>query len=374
MGLKANSHVGGNDSEDKIMTCQMVYYNGNCLNTKKPFAQPCQLCIERCPHQAISEYRQLDAKQCTECGVCMAVCPSDGFADRTMDNLHDFLIETEKIVLNCPKARPLGFEIPCLGIFDRDSWMTLAILAKEKSVTIMTGVCSDCDDRLACATSVQIFKQVHLDWPEHPLVHIQVHSDEGSAIEPEPAVVAPLHLKRKTKSGWRQMSKEKMEEWLPSLAGDDIYPIPKSRQWLIEVLGAASEEKIPFRALTVSDSCTSCGVCAAICPQGALQKREEMNPDPSTEELNTEDKIQKLRLILEPQKCVHCQRCVETCPPKALSFKLKSLSHRLLTGKILIHEGQPGYCIRCGKRIFDKAELCLVCATSNPDGRGFFSN
>lgn len=164
-----------------------------------------------------------------------------------------------------------------------------------------------------------------------------------------------------------------MEEWLPSLAGDEIYSMPKSRQWLMEVLEKNSEGKIPFRALTVADSCTSCGVCAAICPQGALQKREERNPESSAEDLKTEEKIQKLRLILEPQKCVHCHRCVETCPTQALSFKLKSLSHRLITGKILIHEGQPGYCSRCGKRIFDKGEFCLVCATDDPDRREFFS-
>lgn len=357
-----------------MMTCQMVYFNGNCLNSKKPYARPCRLCIEHCPHQAISEYRQLEAKRCTECGVCMAVCPSDGFADRTMDKLHDFLVENEKIILNCPKARPLGFEIPCLGIFDRDRWMTLMILAKKKSVTLMTGVCSECDDRHACASSVKVFKEVHLDWPEHPTVQIQVRADDGSAVELEPTVKAPVSNKRVTKSGWRQRSLEKMEEWLPSLAGDEIYSMPKSRQWLIEALGETPDGKIPFRALTVADSCTNCGVCAAICPQGALQKRETRDLNPSTEEQDKEEKILSLRLILEPQKCVHCQRCVETCPPQALSFGLKSLSHRLLTGKILIHEGQPSYCTRCGKRIFDKAELCLVCATSDPENRSFFSN
>lgn len=356
------------------MTCQMVFFNGNCLNTKKSYARPCRLCVERCPHQAISEFRQLDSKLCTECGVCMAVCPSDGFADRTLHLLHDFLIETEKIVLNCPKARPLGFEIPCLGIFDRDSWMTLMILAREKPVTIMTGVCSKCEDRSACASSVEIFNQVHLDWPEHPAVNIEVHADGESAVVPETAIRVPSHPKKKTKSTLRERSLEKMEEWLPSLAGDEAYPIPKSRQWLIKALGDTTDEKIPFRALTVADSCTSCGVCAAICPQGALQKREDYNSDPTSEELETEERIQALRLILEPQKCVHCQRCVETCPTKALSFKLKSFSHRLLTGKILIHEGQPGYCSRCGRRIFDNAELCLVCATSDPESRRFFTN
>ena len=353
------------------MTCQMVYHNGNCLNTKKPFARACKLCIEICPHQAISEYRQLNTKQCTECGACMAVCPSDGFVDRTMDKLHDYLFKGEDIVLNCPQASPHGFDIPCLGMFDRDGWMTLMLLAEERSVTIMTGVCAECEDRQACATSVQVFKEIHIDWPDHASIRIQVRPD-GEDVESEtkkgPKYVAqPVNL-----TGWRKKGRDKIEEWLPGLVAEDIYAVPKYRQWLMEVLEKRKDQKIPFRALFVADSCTNCGVCVAICPQGALQKQEVMNPDQTAEDLTKEEKIVSLRLVFEPLKCVQCGRCVEICRPLALSFSLKSMAHRLLSGKILIHEGSPNYCIRCGKRIFDNTDLCLACSTSNPGSNGSF--
>ena len=353
------------------MTCQMVYHNGNCLNTKKPFARACKLCIDICPHQAISEYRQLNTKQCTECGACMAVCPSDGFVDRTMNKLHDYLFEGKDIVLNCPQATPRGFEIPCLGMLDRDGWMTLMLLAEEKSVTIMTGICAECEDRRACATSVQAFKQVHVDWPDHAAIRIQVRPDEG-AVEPESKEEFKAVVPRVNLTGWRQKSRDKIEEWLPNLAAEDMYTVPKYRQWLIEALERKKDGKIPFSALSVADLCTSCGFCVAICPQGALQKHEERNPDQSAEDPSKEEKIVALRLILEPQKCVQCGRCVEICRPLALSFNLKSMSHRLLTGKILIHEGSPKYCIRCGKRIFDNTDLCLACSTSDPSSQGSF--
>jgi len=347
------------------MTCQMVYHNGNCLNTKRAFARACKLCIEICPHQAISEYRQLDAKKCTECGACMAVCPSDGFVDRSMNKLHDYLFEGEEIVLNCPQAIPHGFEIPCLGMFDRDGWMTLMLLAEEKSVTIMTGVCAKCEDRKACASSVQAFKQVHLDWPTHAAIRIQVRPD-GETVESEIKERPKSAVPQINLTGWKQKGKDKIETWLPNLAAEDTYTVPKYRQWLIEALEKTKEGKIPFRALIVADSCTSCGVCAAICPQGALKKQEKSNPDQSAEDPTKEEKIVSLSLILEPRKCVQCGRCVEICRPLALSFGPKSLSHRLLTGKILIHEGSPRYCLRCGKRIFDNTDLCLACSTSEP--------
>jgi len=301
----------------------------------------------------------------------MAACPSDGFVDRTLDKLHDYLLEEKEIVLNCPQAIPLGFEIPCLGIMDRDSWMTLILLAKDKSVTIMTGVCAECEDRQACASSVQAFKQVHADWPEHAPIRLEVRPDEGHIPETEFASSSKSMARREVISDWREKSRAKVEQWLPGLTAEETYSIPKSRQWLLEVLGKTLEEKVPFRALSVEDSCTNCGVCVAICPQGALQKREEMSPGPG--DPLKEDKIVSLRLILEPQKCVQCGRCVEICRPKALLFSTKLLSHRLLTGKILIHEGSPKYCSRCGKRIFDNAQLCLACSTSDPSGRAFFS-
>jgi len=301
----------------------------------------------------------------------MAVCPSDGFVDRMMDKLHNYLLEAPEIVLNCPQAIPIGFEISCLGILNRDGWMTLMLLAKEKPVTIITGVCAECADRQACAASVQTFKQVHADWPEHAVIHIQVRPDKET-VQPE-SEGAPIKavVPRVEGTGWRQRSRDKLEEWLPNLAADETYSIPKYRQWLLEVLAKTAEGKIPFRALSVADSCTSCGVCVAICPQGALQKREEMKPGP--EDPEKEDQIASMRLILEPQKCVQCGRCVEICRPKALSFSNKLLSHRLLSGKILIHEGTPRYCSRCGKRIFDNSDLCLVCSTSGSDSRGFFT-
>lgn len=352
------------------MACQMVYHNGNCLNTKKPFARACRKCIEGCPQQAISEYRQLDGKRCTECGACMAGCPSDGFVDRNMDKLHDALFGAEEVILNCPQALPAGFEISCIGILDRDSWMALMLLAREKSVTVMTGVCAECQDRQACAASVQVFKQVHADWVDHPMVKIQVRPDTGEeGLPAENASLKPV-ARRTAMSGLRLRSREKVEEWLPSLVADEAYLIPKSRQWLLEALEKSPEVKIPFRALAVSDACTSCGVCAAICPQGALQKREERGLGVEGEA--QEKKVQTMRLILEPQKCVQCNRCVEVCRPQALSVEKKWLTHRLLTGKILIHEGSPKYCSRCGKQIFDNGDLCLACSTSDPDGRGFF--
>ncbi|CAA7602051.1 4Fe-4S ferredoxin-type, iron-sulphur binding domain protein [Acididesulfobacillus acetoxydans] len=337
---------------------QMLHHPYNCLNVKKPFARACRICIDACPHQAISEFRKLDPATCTECGVCMAACPSDGFVDRGSDGLHDYLFQAEEIVLNCPQAAPLGWEIPCLGLADRDLWLTLMLLARSKPVRILTGACAECEDRRACARSVEIFGQLHEEWPEHPFVQIQVKPDRGEeVVKPSlPGARRPAGLKE-----WRELGWKKVEGFLPGLAADETYDIPRTRQWLAEALEGCPEEEIPFQALFVGTSCTSCGVCTAICPQGALEKREKEG---------------RVQLVLRPIQCVQCRRCVEICQSKALDFVLKPFSHRVLTGKILLHEGSPRYCGRCGKQIFDNSEppLCIACATSAPEGDGNISS
>jgi ferredoxin len=335
-----------------MLTCQIVYHNQNCLNTKKSYAKTCRLCIEACPHQAISEYKEIDTKKCTECGACMAICPSDGMVDRNTDKLHEYIESSQAVVLNCPQAIPAGFEIPCLGVIDRDLWMALMLAAREKEVKLHTGKCADCPDKKACVQSVKLFKEVHADWPDHPPVLIQVSPDTGEEAPKGAALSKPQNTDLLAKGAWKKKGWEKLESILPGLTADESYSIPRTRQLLARHIELTPEAKIPLPALKVGSQCTNCGVCAAICPQTALSKKE--NGD-------------ELSLIYEPYKCVRCQRCVNICNPKALSFGTKPLSHRHFTGKILIHQGSPRHCTRCGKQVFDNSEppMCIACASVN---------
>lgn len=341
-----------------LKQCQIVYHPDNCLNTKRPFSRPCRLCIEACPHQAISDNRELDAKRCTECGACMAVCPSDGFVDRSIDKLFEYIQSSDHITLNCPQANPMGFEIPCLGILDQNLWLSLILQAKtqEKKVEIYTGECVNCPDKKACGTSVQSFGKIHKSLLENLSLSIIVAPDSGSDN------AAQNQQPRKTpasKMNLRNWSREKLETMLPGITSSESYSIPRSRQLLAETWKAKEELNLPLLALNVSESCSNCGVCAAICPQRALTKKEDNDI---------------LTLIYEPLQCVECQRCVSVCKQKALSFESKRLSYRMFTGKIRIHQGKYRYCTRCGKQLFDNVEppLCYACATSDPEGESNF--
>ncbi len=334
----------------------IIFRSNNCLNIKKPYPKECRACIEECPHQAISEKKSITLDRCTECGVCMSVCPSDGFIDIDMDNLGEYILDSDQIILNCPLAEPEGYEISCLGMLDRDAWTTLMIVAMNKDVKILTGDCGACDDRQACAVSVGFFKEIYGAWPEHPRIEIDVvpsKEDKQSAN----TNVKNLRGTAKKRISLREQGRKKVKELFPDIMAEESYPIPKTREWIVAALTTNQELKIPYKTIKVNEDCTGCGVCSKICPQNALQQIENDG---------------KIILIYEPLKCVQCARCVDICGPDAMKMEYIDLSSKYIAGKILLCETTARYCDKCSKQIFHHLEprLCMACAAKDPSLKG----
>lgn len=335
---------------------QILFHSGNCLNLKKPYPRECRLCLQFCPHGAINEIKEIDYTKCSECGVCMTICPSDGFVDRDMDNFGKYLLESETITLHCPLAKPEGYEIACLGMLDRDVWTTILLLADLKPAKILTGDCGKCDDRQACAVSVTLLKELLPEWQEQPSIKIEIAPSEADAGETVPEK-EPNRMPSPGLGNWRERGKKQLKNLFPSLEAEVTYQTPKSRQWFAQALQRRPEKKLPYKAVKANEKCTSCGVCTKICPQQALQQLQ---------------KDGRILLIYEPAKCVQCNRCVDICGPEALRFEYVDFSYRFLTGKILLTETVARYCTQCGKQIYHQKnpQLCMACAAKDPTLKG----
>lgn len=348
-------------STKMLINKQILFHPGNCLNLKKPYPQECQQCIICCPHEAISAKKDIIRDKCTECGVCMAVCPSDGFVDRDMKRLEKYLFESGEIILNCPLAEPLGYEIPCLGMLDRDAWSTLILLADYKEVRLITGDCGSCEDRAACAASVSSLKEVLHAQVEPPSIKIEILPALADSSEAERKDKAKFPAKKisDARISLRQQGKEKIKTLFPMIEAEETNTIPRTRQWFAQALSLNPEKKISYKAIKADNNCTNCGVCAKICPQGALQQVQ---------------KDERIRLIYEPLKCVQCSRCVNICRTDALKFDEIEFSSKFLNGKILLIDSVAKYCLKCGKQIFHNIEpsLCMACAVKDPNLKGVF--
>ncbi len=339
---------------------QMLYHPDNCLNKKKPYPRECRLCIEACPHKSIGDKKEISIESCTECGVCMAVCPSDGFVDRDMKNLGEYLLENGNCVLNCPMAAPAGYEIACLGMLDRDAWTVLMLLAESKQVRILTGDCSNCQDKQAAAVSQRFYLEVSQQWMDHPGLKLEILPAEEGAAESDygPGRFARGRSKKGLKNRLREFGKDRIKAAFPAIEAEESYTIPRTRQWLAETLKQKPNKKVPFQAIRYTDQCNGCGVCTKICPQQALTLKQKEN---------------KMLLIYEPLQCVQCGRCVDICGSRALSFAYLMFPFKFLAGKVIVGEANSYYCRECGKQIFIDTDsgLCAACAahSTNIEGR-----
>ncbi|UWG99033.1 4Fe-4S binding protein [Dehalobacter sp. DCM] len=335
---------------------QMLYHRGNCLNLKKTYPRECRLCIQTCPHNAISEQKDINLDKCTECGVCMAVCPSDGFVDRDMRQIGAYIQESESCVLNCPMAEPWGYEIACIGMLDKDALTALMLMSGIKNVRILTGDCMTCTDRKASEISRQTIEDIAAQWPDYPKITIEkVPTGQGDAHGQKEPVKKPLlaRPKKSIRNTVREFGMEKLRTAFPAIESDDVYAVPKTREWLIETLRRHPDQtmKVPIKVISANNQCSGCGVCTRICPQQALGFRQKGN--------------RKL-LVYEPSQCVQCGRCIDICGSRVLRFENRPLTLQFLTGKVLLCEADSYHCSRCGKQIYTntESELCAACAAT----------
>ncbi|MCL1790054.1 MAG: 4Fe-4S binding protein [Peptococcaceae bacterium] len=327
-----------------------------------------------CPHNAINEIKRIDPNKCTDCGICMAVCPSDGFVDRSVDEIKNHIFGGVGVSLSCPAAQPGVCEISCIGMFDRDAWTTLLLLSSTKEVCIHTGECAACEDLKACSQSVETLKEVLSQWTLPNNMKIEIVPWDGKTVsdkpgsEGEPPRGADVSVNTANASANKSVIhtigelreqnklKDKLKAMFTPILAEESYNIPRSRQWLLEALGLVPG-KIPFQSYRINDKCTACGVCAHVCPQGAMTHIKDNGVE---------------RIIYQPYLCVHCQRCLKVCGPQAITGEDMALDERFIRGKILLQEVTPRLCAKCGRQIFHKLEpgLCIGCAREDPELKG----
>jgi len=247
----------------------VIFYFDLCLRS---YGVDCVKCIESCPHGALSAEDKLSINPllCTECGICQRVCPNEAIVVKPLTHIRD------------NRCEGLGGSIPCAGYLDGELAKALGLKEVEICERCPKGADADAVAAGLAKAGVAVKRGKPVDLRRRRLLtgppSWEVRSGRG-----EP----PLRLK---------------------LVGP--------RSGCIEVV-----------------SCVFCGVCAGVCPTGAL--REE-----------------GLAIRFSPDKCTGCGLCAAYCKHGEIRVGAGCVSFEIRPEK---------RCVQCGRPFIGEGDVCPFC-------------
>lgn len=292
----------------------------------------CSDCVTACPvgaMQTTSAGNTVSAA-CIGCGACAAACPSGALSVKGFENPSPLpggnIVRVECRKVPSSVAGDNALRVPCLGGISPSEWLVLVETAGNRRVIVVDrGWCAHCSAG-SCSK------------PEHPARHALDQADAilGEAGWPEirrpriqhdalPASLMPTEIptERPESLGRRAFFRriggeaqravglsEPIEIPTPRLMKQHGLPLPERERLLaaaqrLAMAAGTTMPAAPFAALSIAPNCNHLGICAGVCPTGALLLYED--------DANA-------GLEFNAWRCIGCGQCVKACPEHAISI------------------------------------------------------
>lgn len=312
-----------------------------CVNRRQQ-KRPCCICASACPVGALDDPDKPDYTMCDDCGICAAHCPGGAIVGSSLyvQKLME-LVErpADSVVLGC---RAADGEADCkLGCLAAYPWEVLALLALGGSkLSFLTGTCESCPIHEKMPLFQRSLEQLRTFLGEERYLAAM---GEGANTQPQ--------TRREALTGLLRRGGRSAAAVLP----ESLRQAPDSDLWrqllrLRLCAGSGEEGETPMEARwttpLIRGSCRACGICAQVCPNGALHV------------LPTEDG--HFYMAHFGWRCRGCGVCGAVCPWDGIDgFGVMTTSRpeRPLTTLTAAHP-----CGKCGAPCGGEEELCLACA------------
>jgi Fe-S-cluster-containing hydrogenase component 2 len=359
-----------------------------CLNRRHKDSK-CSLCLA-CPTGAIVTTAMsvmVSAEKCVTCGLCVSVCPTEAFS--VQGPAHADLLRLAAggrgavLEVACPRRSPIErsrspagavLRVSCLGWLSPS--LLVAMLAQGISnLWLDDSTCADCLTGSAHETIVRAVETANRLvglFGRSPGVALYTGSPErlGTARTLEvwdPR--RPVYSRRDLFTAFRRVATQTAatvaDQALPAPAPAKLpRHLPAHRallsaalpRLLVEGASAGSVSGLPVGKVEVSPGCTACGLCARICPTGALAFAKAQG---------------EYSLKLSVTKCLGeaCRLCSLICPVQAVGFAKQASPAELVNeSPLTLRAGSVVACSRCGAPMAapstnqaDGQAVCHIC-------------
>jgi Fe-S-cluster-containing hydrogenase component 2 len=352
-----------------------------CLNRRHK-DNGCALCLS-CPTVAITPVAmsvQVSVERCQGCGLCLSVCPNEVFSVRG-PALVDLLRVSARgrgavVEVACPQRSPLErshssakavIRLSCLA------WLSPSLLAAMLAQGITNlrlddTPCANCtigSARAAIRQAVEAANRLLVlsgrptaiaTYTERP--ELLGKASDVEVWDPLRAVYSRRDLFTAFGRVATQTAATAADRVLPASAPVKLAQrLPAQRALLsvalplllVEGAPAGNVSGLPLARVEVSPACTACGLCARLCPSGALAFAQAVG---------------EYSLSFSAPKCLGeaCRLCRLICPVEAVGFAAQAAPSELVAeAPLTLRAGRRVACSRCGALTAAPADGQAVC-------------
>lgn len=325
----------------------------------------------------------IDGLGCTGCGRCAADCPTEALA---LDGLAlPAHVPPAGLTLRCEAARcevASAHTVACPGAFGLNDWLRLALVAEGAPLRIIDdGACATCANasggRSPWADTFELAREVlsaaGVAGESLPAIVAAGTSPNGN--QPAHPVDASVHSGRRGFLGGltRAVASTFSQTASSPRPGPPANPareqVAASRSIETRVLlarlarrhGRNLPVEFPLPRLELSRDCDAHGVCARVCPTGALQ-------------LAGDSDGMHFELGFDAWRCIECGACERNCPGHAVrvgprAWRSVDDAREILVSRVL------NECPRCGAAFAQAGDerLCPRCLKDERLARAGFA-